>query len=92
MKAAAICIALVLCTPAHGAETNAVLIAKSIDGGKTFSAPVVIRSITPFEQGTTGASIRTTAYPTMVTDASGRVYVAWSERTGPAGRLIPLHR
>ena len=73
---------------AHGTETNAILIAKSIDGGKTFSTPVVIKSITPFEQGTTGASIRSTAYPTMVTDAGGRVYVAWSERTGPAGSVV----
>jgi Putative Ig domain len=75
---------------AHASETNAVLITKSLDGGKTFSAPVVVRSITPFEQATTTVSFRTSAYPTVVTDANGRVYVAWSERTGPAGSLVGI--
>lgn len=70
---------------ARGAETNALLATKSTDGGKTFSTPVVIRSITPFEQGTTEFSFRTPAYPTATTDADGRLYVAWAERSGPSG-------
>ena len=35
---------------ASGSETNALLVAKSVDGGKTFSTPVVIRNIVPYEQ------------------------------------------
>ncbi|HEX9160100.1 MAG TPA: putative Ig domain-containing protein [Thermoanaerobaculia bacterium] len=66
-------------------QTDAILVAKSTDRGQTFKAPVVVRSFAPFEQGTTNVSFRTSAYPTIVTDASGRIYVAWSERTGPNG-------
>lgn len=72
---------------ARGTETNALLVTKSSDLGKTFSAPVIIRDITPFEQGTTSLSFRAPAYPTAVTDADGRLYVAWAERSGPAGAL-----
>lgn len=70
---------------ARNLETDALLAARSVDGGKTFSAPVVIRNIVPFEQGTTSASFRTPMYPSAATDADGRLYVAWSERTGPSG-------
>jgi hypothetical protein len=75
---------------ARNAETNAILVTKSVDGGKNFSTPVVISSITPFEQGTTGTSFRTPAYPTATTDANGRLYVAWSERTGPSGSILNI--
>ncbi len=75
---------------AYVTETDAILVAKSVDGGKNFSAPVVISSITPFEQGTTSTSFRTSAYPTAVTDANGRLYVAWSERTGPSGGVMNI--
>ncbi|MDQ6801435.1 MAG: putative Ig domain-containing protein [Acidobacteriota bacterium] len=70
---------------AHDTETNAILATKSIDGGKTFSAPVVIRNIAPYDQVMSGTKFRTNDYPTAVTDADGRLYVAWTERNGPAG-------
>ncbi|HWC97993.1 MAG TPA: hypothetical protein VG456_14635, partial [Candidatus Sulfopaludibacter sp.] len=65
---------------------DAILVSKSTDGGQTFSSPVVIGTINPFDQGTTDFSFRTNAYPTMAVDGTGRVYVAWSERAtgGPA--------
>ena len=59
---------------------DAILVVKSTDGGATFSAPAQVAAITPFDQGTSGFSFRTNAYPTMTVDAGGRVYVAWAER------------
>ncbi len=65
---------------------GSILAARSTDGGQTFSAPVTAASFTPFDQGSTAASFRTVAYPTIAIDGSGRVYLAWSERgLGPLG-------
>ncbi|MEO8681824.1 MAG: putative Ig domain-containing protein, partial [Vicinamibacterales bacterium] len=61
-------------------QPDAILITKSTDGGDTFSTPVKIATIHPFDQGSSATSFRTNAYPTMTVDGSGRVYVAWSER------------
>ena len=66
-------------------QTNAILVARSTDRGQTFKPAVVARSFTPFEQGTTEISFRSSAYPAITTDANGRVYVAYSDRTGPGG-------
>jgi hypothetical protein len=60
--------------------TDAILFAKSTDGGATFSAPQEVAVITPFDQGTTTFSFRTNGYPTMAVDGKGRVYIAWTER------------
>jgi hypothetical protein len=77
----------------HPAQTNAMVIVKSADFGQTFTAPVVIANINPFDQPTTeawiappaGTSFRTNSYPTMTVDEQGIVYVAWTERgLGPA--------
>jgi hypothetical protein len=50
---------------------------------------IVNKSINPFDQGTTDVSFRTNAYPSVAVDASGIVYVAWSQRgsttSGPTG-------
>lgn len=76
--------------------SDAILIAKSTDFGKTFSAARTVRKITPFDQGGSNFTFRTRAFPTMAIDASGRVYLAWSQRgVGPAsaapipGGVIP---
>jgi uncharacterized repeat protein (TIGR01451 family) len=61
-------------------QPDSILVSKSSDGGQTFSAPVVVRTITPFDQGTSSTSFRTNSYPTMAVDASGRVYIAWAQR------------
>jgi uncharacterized repeat protein (TIGR01451 family) len=61
-------------------QPDAILVAKSTDFGRTFSTPVVLRTIMPFDQGTTSTSFRTNSYPTMAVDGVGRVYVAWAQR------------
>jgi len=81
----------------HPSQTNAIVIMKSTDSGQTFSAPIVIANITPFDQPATdaggdgvsdpsGTSFRTNSYPTMTVDKDRIVYVAWTERgRGPVG-------
>jgi hypothetical protein len=59
---------------------HAVLSTVSNNGGGTWSVPKVVAEICPFEQGTTPNSFRTTAFPTMTADATGRAYLAWSDR------------
>ncbi|MEL7312953.1 MAG: sialidase family protein, partial [Pseudomonadota bacterium] len=60
--------------------SNAILIASSDDFGETFGAVNVVDEANTFDQGSTTFSFRTTAYPTVTTDADGRVYVAWAAR------------
>ena len=64
----------------NGTLGDALFVARSIDGGKTFGAPVQVAAITSFDQATSGFSFRTNDYPTMTVDAAGRVYMAWSQR------------
>ncbi len=61
-------------------ETNAIMVASSFDFGETFSEPVMIDESSTFDQGSTRFSFRTTAYPSVATDANGRIYVAWAAR------------
>ena len=68
------------------AQPDAILITRSSDGGKSFSSPITVATIRPFDQGTTPTSFRTNSYPAMTVDATGRVYVAWAQRgVGPGG-------
>jgi hypothetical protein len=81
----------------HPSQTNSIVIVKSTDFGQTFSQPVVIADINPFDQPVTdaggdgvsdplGTSFRTNSYPTIAVDNTGIVYVAWTERgRGPNG-------
>ncbi|PWT87347.1 MAG: hypothetical protein C5B55_14885, partial [Blastocatellia bacterium] len=67
-------------------DPDSINIAKSTDGGRSFTKGAVIATIQPFDQGSTTVSFRTNAYPTMAVDGQGRVYVAWSQRgVGPSG-------
>jgi hypothetical protein len=68
-----------------GTDLDSIILAKSTNAGASFAKGVVVKSITPFEQGTTGASIRTNAYPTMAVDNGGRVHIAWSQRDPISG-------
>ncbi len=63
-----------------GGAPDAILIAQSTNAGKSFSAPVQISKFTPFDQGTSGTTFRTNAYPALTTDMFGFVYVAFSAR------------
>jgi uncharacterized protein YjbI with pentapeptide repeats len=65
---------------ASSGTSDAIMIAQSTNAGKSFSAPVQISKFTPFDQGTTGTSFRTNAYPALTTDMFGFVYVAFSAR------------
>jgi len=63
-----------------GVVPDAIMIAQSTNAGKSFSKPVQISTFQPFDQGTTGTSFRTNAYPAITTDFFGFVYVAFSAR------------
>jgi hypothetical protein len=73
-------------------ESDAILIAKSVDGGQTFTKAVEVAAISPFDQGTLSPiRFRTNSYPAIAIDGDGnnpsspgRVYLAWSQRgVGP---------
>jgi uncharacterized protein YjbI with pentapeptide repeats len=60
--------------------SDAIMVTQSTNAGRSFSKPVQISTFQPFDQGTTGTSFRTNAYPTITTDFFGFVYVAFSAR------------
>ncbi|MBI1787348.1 MAG: hypothetical protein HYR60_07335, partial [Acidobacteria bacterium] len=72
-------------------QPDAILIAKSTDFGQTFSKAVELPGMIPFDQGTTGVSFRTNAYPALAVSYDeatkiSRVHLAWSQRgVGPSG-------
>jgi uncharacterized protein YjbI with pentapeptide repeats len=62
-------------------DQNQLLVAKSVDGGKSFTkgTPVPV-SFLPFDQGTSSKTFRTNAFPATATDQWGRLYVALAVR------------
>jgi Putative Ig domain len=85
-----------------GKTPAALMIAKSSDGGQSFSKPVAAVTFpascnnTPtgsgciFDQGTSGSTFRTTAYPAITVDDTGRVYLAWSQRQASGDARIMM--
>jgi hypothetical protein len=85
---------------ASSSQPDAMEIVKSTDGGNTFtkSFDAVLFSTScsttlppnpppagcPFDQGTSTATFRTSAFPALTVDNTGRVYLAWSQRQ-PSG-------
>jgi hypothetical protein len=65
------------------ANPDAIMVVHSTDSGETFSEPVLVSELIPFDQGTTRFTFRSNSYPTMTVDDSGRVYIAWSTRGRP---------
>jgi hypothetical protein len=65
-----------------------IYLSKSTDGGKNWSKkPILVAKFNPYDQGTTGASFRTLAFPTIAVSVVGntsRVHVAWSQRKAGA--------
>jgi alpha-tubulin suppressor-like RCC1 family protein len=75
---------------------DSILAAASIDGGRTFTPGIPLVTLPAFDpnltgysffdQGTTGSSFRTNAFPALAVDDSGvpgwpgRIYLAWSQR------------
>ena len=64
---------------AQGSDPHNLLIAKSTNGGKTFTSaspiPILV-PFRPFDQGTTPLSFRTNAFATAAVDHTGRLHVA----------------
>ena len=77
---------------ANGGQTDAIVVAKSVDGGVTFgksvdaisfpsSCPTTPTAVScPFDQVSSTTSFRSNAYPAMAVDDTGRVYLAVSRR------------
>jgi subtilase family serine protease len=70
-------------------QPDAIVVAKSEDGGRRFSKPIVVAELAPwfppsddgvFDQATTAESFRTNDYPTMAVDHNGTAYIAWAQR------------
>lgn len=66
-------------------SAGSILVSKSTDGGLTFQGPFLVANLTAFDQSTSLISFRTNAYPSLVVDGNGVVYVAWADRTGSQG-------
>jgi len=88
---------------ASSSQPDALMIAKSTDGGNTFSKaaqavtfPTACSTTAPastgclFDQGTTAASFRTSAFPALAVDDTGRVYLAWSQRQASGDARIMM--
>jgi hypothetical protein len=76
---------------ATSSDSDAILVAKSTDFGKTFSSKntVQVATVSPMDQGTTGTQFRTNALPSIAVsvDPSGasRAHVAWAQRNPSTG-------
>ncbi len=73
-------------------DKDAILVSQSANGGRSFTVPAIVAEIQdpadrptlPDSQITDFRAFRTNAFPAMAVDATGRVYIAWSQRTaGP---------
>jgi hypothetical protein len=78
-------------SPEDSTSRNAILVARSTDGGRSFTKAEAIRpQFVPFDQASSVLTFRTNAYPTIAVvpavaegrpaGQAGRVYVAWSAR------------
>ncbi len=61
-------------------DADSIIFVKSTDGGKSFSKGTTVAIINPFDQPTTPYSFRTSTFPTMAVDGTGRVYIAWAQK------------
>ncbi|MBZ5630484.1 MAG: putative Ig domain-containing protein [Acidobacteriia bacterium] len=75
-----------------GSTPGAIMMAESLNGGANFTPAFAAHTFPlscnttptgagcPFDQGITGTSFRSNAYPTMAADTTGRMYLAWTQR------------
>src|SRR5262249_26914775 len=81
---------------ARSHQPNASNLVKSTDFGQTFTKAQPVSTLAPlavspspsieqsfFDQGSTGGSIRTNAFPAIAVGDNGIVYVAWAQRGAP---------
>jgi hypothetical protein len=88
---------------ATSSQPDALMITKSTDGGNTWSK--AMQAVTfptscstaspppagcPFDQGTSTTTFRTSAYPALTVDNTGRVYLAWSQRQASGDARIVM--
>ena len=73
-----------------GTQDDSMFVARSADGGTTFGKPVRVAGLRPFDQPTTLTSFRSNGFQTTAVDATGRVYMAWSDRGYATQRPDPL--
>src|SRR5216683_3104845 len=83
-------------------QPDAMMIAKSTDGGQTFSKTVAAVSFPsncapntavtgcPFDQSESASEFRTNAFPALTVDDAGRVYMAWSQRQANGDARITM--
>ncbi|MBI1743432.1 exo-alpha-sialidase [Candidatus Acetothermia bacterium] len=64
-------------------------LAKSTDGGQSFSSPVSVRAINPFDQARTNpTTFRSTTFPTIAADDKA-IYIAWHDAgSGKGSRIV----
>src|SRR6267154_1171000 len=84
------------------AQPDAMMVAKSTDGGQTFSKAVTAVSFPancgpntgvagcPFDQSESASEFRTNAFPALTVDDAGRVYMAWSQRQANGDARITM--
>ena len=81
-------------------QSSAIIVARSVNGGKKFHNVVEVATFDPFPYGSfdqpsstdaitdppDGTSFRTNSYPTIAIDKKGTIYLAWAQRgCGPSG-------
>jgi hypothetical protein len=71
-------------------QADSIMVAKSTDFGDSFKKTTEAIRILPYDQGTTAVSFRTTGYPAMAIDGTGRVYLAWSQYAAAGGTRVML--
>ncbi len=60
--------------------TDAMFAVVSNDGGVSWSLPQQVAAICPFQQASTGFSLRVNTFGTVAIDHTGRIIVGWSDR------------
>jgi len=83
-------------------QPDAMMIAKSTDGGQTFAKTVAAVSFPsncapntavtgcPFDQSESASEFRTNAFPALTVDDAGRAYMAWSQRQANGDARITM--
>jgi hypothetical protein len=83
-------------------QPDAMMIAKSTDGGNTFSkaveavtfplncSPNTAVAGCPFDQSESASEFRTNAFPALTVDDVGRVYMAWAQRQANGDARITM--
>ena len=72
-----------------GGLPDAIRFVRSTNGGATFTPPMTVANFSPFDQGTTETSFRSSVFPTMAHDGT-RLYLAFTARGHASARPDPV--